>query len=119
MSSFGATRQLQPRVVWKTATSNRIFCTCLIMIRVLPTCDSITYILLFFFLMIRRPPRSTLFPYTTLFRSHAAADERKKVGRRPVGTAGDRPERRPQWIQHGGLVDRQTEEVGRSTSPPC
>src|SRR2546427_5878179 len=26
--------------------------------------------MLFFFLMIRRPPRSTLFPYTTLFRSH-------------------------------------------------
>src|ERR1017187_2514360 len=26
----------------------------------------------FFFLMIRRPPRSTLFPYTTLFRSGAA-----------------------------------------------
>src|SRR3712207_7590967 len=25
----------------------------------------------FFFLMIRRPPRSTLFPYTTLFRSRA------------------------------------------------
>src|SRR5689334_24507802 len=32
-------------------------------------------ILFFFFLMIRRPPRSTLFPYTTLFRSdHAVAD---------------------------------------------
>src|SRR5690348_18235100 len=28
---------------------------------------------LFFFLMIRRPPRSTLFPYTTLFRSPASA----------------------------------------------
>src|SRR2546422_11725754 len=28
---------------------------------------------LFFFLMIRRPPRSTLFPYTTLFRSPALA----------------------------------------------
>src|SRR5947209_14325242 len=28
---------------------------------------------LFFFLMIRRPPRSTLFPYTTLFRSRIAA----------------------------------------------
>src|SRR5690348_17696374 len=28
---------------------------------------------LFFFLMIRRPPRSTLFPYTTLFRSPARA----------------------------------------------
>src|SRR3712207_9110433 len=27
------------------------------------------YHLFFFFLMIRRPPRSTLFPYTTLFRS--------------------------------------------------
>src|SRR3712207_8474471 len=27
--------------------------------------------LVFFFLMIRRPPRSTLFPYTTLFRSSA------------------------------------------------
>src|SRR2546429_2670289 len=30
-------------------------------------CSSDLY---FFFLMIRRPPRSTLFPYTTLFRSH-------------------------------------------------
>src|SRR5438105_8575062 len=28
-----------------------------------------SYLLFFFFLMIRRPPRSTLFPYTTLFRS--------------------------------------------------
>src|SRR5215813_14986344 len=28
----------------------------------------------FFFLMIRRPPRSTLFPYTTLFRSLVLAD---------------------------------------------
>src|SRR5256885_5824570 len=33
----------------------------------------------YFFLMIRRPPRSTLFPYTTLFRSRTAAqiDQRK------------------------------------------
>src|SRR5256886_7458487 len=30
----------------------------------------LSLIYLFFFLMIRRPPRSTLFPYTTLFRSH-------------------------------------------------
>src|SRR5258707_1561093 len=29
----------------------------------------------FFFLMIRRPPRSTLFPYTTLFRSDDFSDE--------------------------------------------
>src|SRR3712207_8918091 len=32
------------------------------------TCSA-TRVVLFFFLMIRRPPRSTLFPYTTLFRS--------------------------------------------------
>src|SRR5947209_17719312 len=30
----------------------------------------LSLIFLFFFLMIRRPPRSTLFPYTTLFRSY-------------------------------------------------
>src|SRR5439155_23136166 len=29
----------------------------------------LSYLYFFFFLMIRRPPRSTLFPYTTLFRS--------------------------------------------------
>src|SRR5256885_822712 len=33
---------------------------------------------LFFFLMIRRPPRSTLFPYTTLFRSSREADARHR-----------------------------------------
>src|SRR2546425_10941289 len=31
------------------------------------------FLLSFFFLMIRRPPRSTLFPYTTLFRSPGAS----------------------------------------------
>src|SRR2546426_9102121 len=35
-------------------------------------CARATYSLFFFFLMIRRPPRSTLFPYTTLFRSLVA-----------------------------------------------
>src|SRR5438046_10735704 len=34
-----------------------------------------------FFLMIRRPPRSTLFPYTTLFRSHEGKSEREAMGR--------------------------------------
>src|SRR5947209_12886136 len=41
--------------------------------------------LFFFFLMIRRPPRSTLFPYTTLFRSGldgAVAADLGDVGRR-------------------------------------
>src|SRR5439155_26752931 len=32
-------------------------------------CSHLSFFFLFFFLMIRRPPRSTLFPYTTLFRS--------------------------------------------------
>src|SRR3712207_7975518 len=35
----------------------------------------------FFFLMIRRPPRSTLFPYTTLFRSGLADDEAETLVR--------------------------------------
>src|SRR6266542_3519279 len=39
---------------------------------------------LFFFLMIRRPPRSTLFPYTTLFRSPPTPSSlRVRVWRRP------------------------------------
>src|SRR5437764_7147539 len=43
----------------------------------------------FFFLMIRRPPRSTLFPYTTLFRScpevelHASSEEPRNIGSHP------------------------------------
>src|SRR6266540_4664642 len=34
----------------------------------------------FFFLMIRRPPRSTLFPYTTLFRSPRAIPGPRRAG---------------------------------------
>src|SRR5438445_7041481 len=41
----------------------------------------------FFFLMIRRPPRSTLFPYTTLFRSRRC--------RRPLGFPGGAEPRTP------------------------
>src|SRR5947199_7164425 len=37
--------------------------------------------MLFFFLMIRRPPRSTLFPYTTLFRSRSIWPETRACGR--------------------------------------
>src|SRR5256885_10852551 len=58
-------------------------------------------VLFFFFLMIRRPPRSTLFPYTTLFRSPRCRSEtRTEVedaaetgrSRQPGGPAG-----REQW----------------------
>src|SRR6202050_5870488 len=41
-------------------------------------------LVLFFFLMIRRPPRSTLFPYTTLFRSdHARSPEAEEPDQSP------------------------------------
>src|SRR5256885_9197887 len=39
----------------------------------------------FFFLMIRRPPRSTLFPYTTLFRSNE--EEMRQLGDDPLAAA--------------------------------
>src|SRR6266496_6021141 len=38
------------------------------------------FFLFFFFLMIRRPPRSTLFPYTTLFRSHGRTHPGAHIG---------------------------------------
>src|SRR5256885_13709411 len=40
-----------------------------VMARISQICGVTLDVLFFFFLMIRRPPRSTLFPYTTLFRS--------------------------------------------------
>src|SRR5690348_17631778 len=50
----------------------------------------------FFFLMIRRPPRSTLFPYTTLFRSAEGRADRR-APRSPAHRAGHfRPQRRRQ-----------------------
>src|SRR2546426_6467612 len=63
------------------------------------------YILFFFFLMIRRPPRSTLFPYTTLFRSLGAVDG---VGR----GAQDRDARLPQ-----GHRERSEEHTSELQSP--
>src|SRR5438034_1901659 len=39
--------------------------------------------------MIRRPPRSTLFPYTTLFRSNCGRGRRYQVLRSPRGRTGD------------------------------
>src|SRR2546427_2932747 len=53
------------------------------------------YLLNFFFLMIRRPPRSTLFPYTTLFRSREdeleqrAGEARARLDEREHRARGD------------------------------
>src|SRR5258708_9327958 len=44
--------------------------------------------LLFFFLMIRRPPRSTLFPYTTLFRSPSPVSGTGTCWSAPIGVGG-------------------------------
>src|SRR5215475_15485161 len=41
----------------------------------------VCFFVFFFFLMIRRPPRSTLFPYTTLFRSRRVGRTRAQVRR--------------------------------------
>src|SRR5256885_11173238 len=79
--------------------------------------------------MIRRPPRSTLFPYTTLFRSgglsrpripgprradHAAgggAGDRRRCGARPGEPAAARGGR------HGGLSLRSEEHTSELQSP--
>src|SRR2546422_1851658 len=49
--------------------------------------------------MIRRPPRSTLFPYTTLFRSRAAVERRRRCRRKTSAPDGRErrspPRRRP------------------------
>src|SRR2546429_5024728 len=52
--------------------------------------------------MIRRPPRSTLFPYTTLFRSNAIPEERH--ARLVDANAGEcQPELRADEISTGGI----------------
>src|SRR3989442_15805195 len=56
----------------------------------------------FFFLMIRRPPRSTLFPYTTLFRSGVARDPAHGERGERVGEeiAARRPEQPTRSEEH-------------------
>src|SRR3712207_8666742 len=57
----------------------------------------------FFFLMIRRPPRSTLFPYTTLFRS---------VRSKPAEESGvAEPDRQGAWLENGERIVQKIENV--------
>src|SRR3712207_8566753 len=72
--------------------------------------------------MIRRPPRSTLFPYTTLFRSIDLA-ERKVVATVPVGDrpyavalAGGRGFVTDQYASTVTVFDAATHEVVRKVS---
>src|SRR6266704_5793892 len=54
---------------------------------------------IFFFLMIRRPPRSTLFPYTTLFRSGLALAPVSSLTRHPPATSWARSEEHTSELQ--------------------
>src|SRR5258705_283892 len=49
--------------------------------------------------MIRRPPRSTLFPYTTLFRSHRVARKNRRPGGPLYGPAKPRSEEHTSELQ--------------------
>src|SRR3989442_3214215 len=60
----------------------------------------------FFFLMIRRPPRSTLFPYTTLFRSRVAGEVFQRQHRDRSDLARHRPAEQP--------VDRKSTRLNSS-----
>src|SRR3712207_8978717 len=67
----------------------------------------------FFFLMIRRPPRSTLFPYTTLFRSrphpmdalHAVGPGIRHTGPSPPGISGSHKCRSPRVARAISLTE--------------
>src|SRR2546426_12783012 len=62
----------------------------------------------FFFLMIRRPPRSTLFPYTTLFRSlllgQGAGDRAVGTGRPPSADGAAVPDGRLRPVPQRGCL---------------
>src|SRR3712207_8005901 len=81
--------------------------------------------LIFFFLMIRRPPRSTLFPYTTLFRSrgdrgcdpHLRADRRRPGegrGRDRGDRVGLRQPARGRELRGPPAVDRKSTRLNSS-----
>src|SRR2546422_2733330 len=63
--------------------------------------------LFFFFLMIRRPPRSTLFPYTTLFRSLPGPERLHAVERDDERDPVERPDPEP---RHVGVPGVRSEE---------
>src|SRR5438874_7287561 len=72
-------------------------------------------LLCFFFLMIRRPPRSTLFPYTTLFRSAARREEDRHVDGVGIGDElVDGEAARLHWRPPAGSGDRKSTRLNSS-----
>src|SRR2546427_7192672 len=84
-----------------------------------PQRPSHTFVL-FFFLMIRRPPRSTLFPYPTLFRSPLVAPAVMAVS---SADRADKQKRRANWISHGVSLEppstrpKLPRTIGNMTNP--
>src|SRR2546430_12422337 len=100
--------------------------------------DVSPFFLFFFFLMIRRPPRSTLFPYTTLFRSapcascHGLTKLKRRARRNGSNQTADRKstrlnsshsqisyavfclKKKKKWTDHHTLITTQT--TSRSTT---
>src|SRR5260370_35161002 len=70
-------------------------------------------IFLFFFLMIRRPPRSTLFPYTTLFRSILISREAQDDG---GADHGNREHAAEGHVRGGGVRERSEEHTSELQS---
>src|SRR5438876_5020547 len=68
--------------------------------------------LFFFFLMIRRPPRSTLFPYTTLFRSRRRQEGRPAPDPTLLLALGEGVE-----VEHGFPLRRSEEHTSELQSP--
>src|SRR5689334_24006151 len=65
--------------------------------------------------MIRRPPRSTLFPYTTLFRSHAFL-HRGRRPRRRAGCPGTAARGWKRWMRAAGGAARSEEHTSELQS---
>src|SRR5690242_21323395 len=73
------------------------------------TCALISLVYFFFFLMIRRPPRSTLFPYTTLFRSRAGREDVQVQGKHRRSARPDRQVRRGRAALHARSEEHTSE----------
>src|SRR5256885_13101151 len=65
--------------------------------------------------MIRRPPRSTLFPYTTLFRSSSTVSRRHAI----ITIAGDEAALTDLASKNGTSVDERSEEHTSELQSPC
>src|SRR5215475_16013900 len=67
--------------------------------------------------MIRRPPRSTLFPYTTLFRSPTPGAARGQ--RRRVGAGSSHPDGARRGRRRGGRSEEHTSELQSRENLVC